>query len=316
MLKEHDVRTPQPGTTAVAMPTVSLLTPSKRRSHRRLPNSPASPGLLAAPACNTSNAATNSATVACSADSSPDCEETPRLPDDWLLLEYELLEHVDALPRAFTDRMASELKAQAQHLGELRSMNTKLRAAARSQTAGAAPASEVDASSGAAEARASCSSRESTEKAGEPVMATALAEGARRLESRARYIKEAAEHEMQVISQLRRAHEEQTQNLRAGAAEDAARRRRLREATAEVSWLRCRVVHLEATRRHAEARTRRREQEDQRLDAELVRLRAEVARWRARGSKAPEPECMLRVGDDSQRQAVAGRFAAAALGGA
>merc|ERR1719331_2279503 len=102
MLKEHDVRTPQPGTTAVAMPTVSLLTPSKRRSHRRLPNSPASLGSVAAPACNTSNAATNSATVACSADSSPDCEETPRL-DDWLLLEYELLEHVDALPRAFTD---------------------------------------------------------------------------------------------------------------------------------------------------------------------------------------------------------------------
>jgi len=313
MLKEQEshVRMPRPATTASALPVVSLLTPSKRRSSRRLPSSPASLGSLAASACSISNVASSSATVACSADSGSDCEETPRLPDDWLLLEYELLEYVDALPRAFTDRMASELEAQAQDLGELRSTNARLRAAASLQTVGLAPVSEVTASAGTAKTHASCTSPTSSDTTGESVKAKALAEGARRLEAKARHIKEAADHELQVISKLRRTYEEQTQNLRADAVEDAARRRELREATTEVSWLRCRVLQLEATQRHAEARARRRQHEDKRLDAELERLRVEVARWRA---KAPEPECTLEFED--KRQLNADRFAAAVWGGA
>jgi len=301
MPQEHHVRMPRPGTTTTATPVVSLLTPSKRRSQRRLPDSPASLGSLAAPACNTSNVGSTAAAVALSADSGSDCEETPRLPEDWLLLDYELLEYVDALPRAFTDQMASELKAQAEHLGELRSINAKLRAAA-----GSSSQFEAAAGAGGAKSHASCASPESTDGARESVKAQALAEGARRLEAKARHIKEAADHELQVISQLRCTYEEQTQNLRAEAAEDAARRRRLREATTEASWLRCRVLQLEATRRHAEARALRREQEDQRLDAELERLRVEVARWRTKVPKAPEPK----------KQLNAERFAAAAWGGA
>lgn len=311
-MKENHVEMLRPGTTAAAAPMVSLLTPAKTtRSGRRLPDSPASLGSLAAPACSMSNACNTSGTVACSADSGSDCEETPRLPDDWLLLEYELLEYVDALPRAFTDRMASELEAQAQHLGELRSTNARLRAAASSHTLGSALVSEVVPPVGTARPHASCASPTSSDRAGESVRAKTLAEGARRLEEKARHIKEAADHELQVISQLRRTCEEQTQSLRAEAAEDAARRRRLREATTEVSWLRCRVLQLEATQRHADARARRREQEDKRLDAELERLRVEVARWRA---KAPEPESMLQCED--RRQLNAERFAAAAWGGA
>lgn len=295
-MKENDVRMPRPGITAAATPMVSLLTPAKRQSGRRLPDSPASVGSLAAPACNISNAGNTSGTVACSADSGSDCEETPKLPDDWLLLEYELLEYVDALPRAFTDRMASELEAQAQHLGELRNTNARLRAAASSHTLGSAPVSEVAPPAGMARRNSSCTLPMSSDRAGDSVKAKTLAEGARRLEEKARHIKEAADHELQVISQLRRTCEEQTQHLRAEAAEDAARRRRLREATTEVSWLRCRVLQLEATQRHADARARRREQEDKRLDGELERLRVEVSRWRAKAN--------------------AERFAAAAWGGA
>jgi len=316
MLKESHERILRPGTTAAAMPVVSLLTPSKTRSRRHLPGSPASLGSLAAQACNIST----SATVPCSADSGSDCEDTPRLPDDWLLLEYELLEHIDALPRAFTDRMASELEAQAQLQGELRSTNARLRAAASLQTVGSAPVSEDAAPAGTAKIHANCTSHMPSDRVGESVKAKALEEGARRLEAKARHIKEAAAHELQVISQLRRTYEEQTQHLRADAAEDVARRRELREVATFVSWLRCRVMHLEATQRHAEARNRRREHEDKRLDAELERMRVEVARWRAkvpepeRMLQAPEPERMLQFEDQGQLNAE--RFAAAAWGGA
>ncbi|CAE8600137.1 unnamed protein product, partial [Polarella glacialis] len=93
---------------------------SEQRLRLRPPQLPLSAGLRASP----QKAAGGSGSGSGAEDN--DAEDSPRLPSDWLPLEYELLEFAGSLPEGFAERIGRELEAQQRRVAELRSLNTLL----------------------------------------------------------------------------------------------------------------------------------------------------------------------------------------------
>jgi len=249
-------------------------------------------------------------------DELDDVLATPRLPEEWQPLEYELLEYADKLPPGFVDRVATELEAQARAVDVLRAQAQKLlqrevgeREAASKLSAAAAvaatPAQEdpelaaqlpqeqflatARQRAAAACAVAACAGTTAPQRRNSGAAAAAadakrrahLAENARHLESRTKQVRRAAERDVTALAGRIQAAEEQQKQLSKQAAEDALERKKLWEAEAELLRLRCRMQQLEAARRHAARRSQQREEEDKQLDADLAYLRAEVENHRA-----------------------------------
>jgi len=239
--REEGCRAPEHG--RASPPVVDLATPSKDR--RRGAGGPADVSGL---------------------DSNSDIEDSPQLPGDWLPLEYELLEFVDALPADLARRVSSELEAQERRVAHLRAENAELRAAASQAAARAAPQPAPCRPESAATPGANLS---------------ILAESARQLEAKARQVRQAAEHELLELARRARAAEAQQHHLSRQAAQDAARRRRLWEADAELQRLLRREVQLNGLLEEAEGRACQHEKEEKDLAADIEHLQAEVRRSRA-----------------------------------
>eukprot|EP00930_Biecheleria_cincta_P060751 TRINITY_DN46358_c0_g1_i1.p1 TRINITY_DN46358_c0_g1~~TRINITY_DN46358_c0_g1_i1.p1 ORF type:complete len:504 (-),score=87.48 TRINITY_DN46358_c0_g1_i1:114-1583(-) len=62
-----------------------------------------------------------------------DVFDSPRLPPDWMPLEYELLEYADSLPTGFAEVVGRELEAQHRRVSQVRWCNTMLLNVLRSE---------------------------------------------------------------------------------------------------------------------------------------------------------------------------------------
>lgn len=62
-----------------------------------------------------------------------DVFDSPRLPPDWMPLEYELLEYADSLPAGFAEVVGRELQAQHRRVAQVRWCNTMLLNVLRSE---------------------------------------------------------------------------------------------------------------------------------------------------------------------------------------
>lgn len=198
-----------------------------------------------------------------------DVWDSPRLPEEWQPLEYELLEYADKLPPGFADRVGSELDAQTRTLSELRARTQQL-----IQKEVAAGMTKEDVTAGM--------TKEDKEEQHSSARRAQLAENARQLEGKARQVRRVAEKELTDLTSRIRTAEEQQRQLSKEAAEDAAERKRLWESEAELLRLRCRLQQLDAARRHTERRAAQREDEERQLEADLAYLKLEVQTFRAR----------------------------------
>lgn len=242
--------------------------------------------------------------------------DSPRLPEEWQPLEYELLEYANKLPPGFADRVGSELEAQTHTVSQLRARTAQLlqRELAATSTqerfvSDMVPPSpepadmrvRVTATPAAASAGTTPSKKSigSAAAAAEAKRRGQLAESAKQLEQKARQVRRSAERELAALSARIRAAEEQQRQLSKEAAEDAVDRKRLWEAEAELLRLRCRLQQLDAARRHAERRATQREDEDRQLDTDVAYLRAEIRSYLAR---QPEYESLEQREEELRRR--------------
>lgn len=232
--------------------------------------------------------------LACLGESgSEDAEVTPRLPDGWLPLEYELLEYADSLPRGFATQVSCELEAQERRVAELRATNASLKAAGQSHRAKAAVAAatrkprhqqsppmrtvapKFSSSTDSGEAQSQASSQKDDWRA-------ALAETVRQLEEKVRQVRAHTDQELLELGRRTRAAEEEQRRLSREAAEDVAERKRLWEAEAELLRLRCRVQQLEVAKSYAEQKAGKRETQEREVVEEMQRMKSEAEKLRAR----------------------------------
>mmetsp|Transcript_51095 Transcript_51095/g.108551 ORF Transcript_51095/g.108551 Transcript_51095/m.108551 type:complete len:394 (-) Transcript_51095:588-1769(-) len=236
-----------------------------------------------------------------------DGPQSPRLPDDWQPLDYELLDYADSLPPGFAQRVARELEVQEQTVSQLRSLNRLLlsrEAAAASEAAATAATAAAAAAAPAPEAEPVTAVEAATQQTtGDdqghdaeistgsiPPCAEALAEGRRkaeiaensaRLEAKTKEVRKEADRTLNALNLRLKAAEEKQRQLAREAAIDAAERKELWEAEATLLRLRCKLQQKEAGRRHAERRVEQREEEDRHLRSDIANLSQEAAAYKA-----------------------------------
>lgn len=219
-----------------------------------------------------------------SGSDSEDLENSPRLPSNWLPLEYELLEYATMLPPGFAERVAAELEAQERRVAQLRSLNALLAIRVSEEQGSAKPSPpkartpdsviKQRAVDFKAEARAEVARR------------LAMGATARQLEECVREVRRAAEFELQELAARERGIQAQHRMLINEAAEDVAHnRKRLWEVETKLQKLHARRQQLENAKRHADRKAAIREQEERDLKAEVEYLQTEVEGFRKRAQE-------------------------------
>lgn len=278
--------------------------------------------LLSLPRCTNTNAKGAEEGDTCGTGSSSDMEDSPHLPDNWLLLEYEVLEYADVLPRDLTDRMRCELEAQEERVAQLRGLNEILRVALCNRpgrllgettptlialTSEALPVSIpttptnkgtiIPMSPKLAISNASCrnpsrvsgNTKSNGAKASSAVTISQLnppfRENARELVGKVRQVRKSTQRELLKLAKRAKAAEERQRQFAHDASENTLNRRQLWEAETELLRLRCRVPHLENARWHTERRANQHDNAEKQFALDLEYLQTEVHKFRAHKPK-------------------------------
>jgi len=224
-------------------------------------------------------------------NSDSDVEYSPRLPESWEPLEYEMLEYADSLPRRFAERVRFELEVQSETVAQLRGEHAELRQACKDKGSSADAFDEVKphllaspcgAATPCSTAAPTTPTRAITKCSAEAQWRSPCAVRARKMESKTHQVLESADEELVQLSKRERHAKEQQRLLACEATEDEAARRKLREVEGDLLRMHCRVQQLERARRHADHRVSQREEEERRIASDLEHLRAEVRSFRAK----------------------------------
>lgn len=208
-------------------------------------------------------------------------EKSPRLPSNWLPLEYELLEYATILPPGLAEKIGLELEASERRLAQLRSTNSLLLRACQDQgMALTAKASPTKVRSPEIVRQLREASRE--EARVEVRRRLASKTTAKQLEDQIVEVRWAAEVEIQALASREKALQAQQKQLTMEAEQDSLQnKKRLFEIEAKLQKLKIRVLQLENARRHSERRALQREEEDRDLKAEIEYMQTEVNGFRA-----------------------------------
>lgn len=232
---------------------VDLSTPSRSRVPAKCPNSDCKQG----------------------ADSdSEDVEHSPRLPKDWLPLEYELLEYASQLPQDFADRVSCELEAQERRVAQLRGLNAVLLKDAEDK----APEKERE------KEKPKEDRCDQLDRMAIKAKAAALSQSVLQHEANIRAVQKATHRTLMELAGKARAAEASHRQLALQVPGDDGKKR-LFEAEARLQRLKTRSQQLENAKRHAERRAAQREAEEKQNETDIEYLQAEVLGFRARAQQ-------------------------------
>lgn len=218
--------------------------------------------------------------------SDTESDYSPRLPEEWQPLEYELLEYADALPPGFACRVGKELEVQERTVAQLRALNALLlrqeAAVAGATAAGSEAGTSAEAAAVAGLAREAAAGGGCAAAAAEAKRRAELEESAKQLDAQTHQVRREAEKAMGELTTRVRAAEETQRQLARESAEDAGDRKRLWEAEADLLRLCCKKQQREAGLRHSERRAAQREDEDRQTEGDLAHLHNEATSYRIR----------------------------------